>query len=800
MDITLFGVKTHNLKNINVSLPLGKLTAVTGPSGSGKSSLVFATLFSEARRRYLESFSSRTRHLGSSLIRPNLETVQNLPPAVSLKQDRMVADRHAMLCEMAQTQEALAMLFASVGERRCLICRQAVLYFDRDVIWSMAWNKYQGKALNVLAHLGAYQQIATDELKNYLLAMGFHRLWQNGKAVDLATWQGQLQEAYLWLDRFTLTKDMENRFKQAVDLSYQLGDKALYLASSEESVPCSYQLGLRCESCFSSYEKLYPNHFSFRHPQGACPNCQGLGLVDEEETCPACKGKRLSPLGLSVSLQGRSLADLWELDQAQLVYFFEGFFASQAPLPWLLSLQDELMQKLKHLIALGLDYLASNRRLASLSGGELQRLKIARVLGHNLTQTLYCLDEPCASLHVIDRHKVISALLSLCNRGNTVVCVEHDPLLIAKADHVVELGPGSGHLGGELMPKRLACLVPRARVHKKAAGYLQLKNLKIFNLDIQELFMPIGQITAICGVSGSGKSTLCSQVLVPLLQQAIAEDKKTAALGDMIITLPENAPKALVYMKQARTKASERSIVASFLGVYDPIRKILAKEPRSLELGLLAASFSFNSPGGRCEVCLGLGVISQDLAFLGQMAAICPSCEGMRFQASVASVLYQGKNLAQILDLTIDQAREFFYAHTNLTRQFDACAQLGLGYLTLGRQTNTLSSGELTRLTLLSYVRKRQLPTFFIFDEASYGLSAADSQNLLDFFFILVAEGHTIVLVEHHLDMIKAADYLVELGPKSASLGGKVVFAGPLSALQSCPGSLIKDYLSPAGS
>ncbi len=774
-QIHLTGVKTHNLKNLSLTIPLHALSVVTGPSGSGKSSLVFDTIFSEAQRRYLESLSAYARQFVKALPKPDVLLVENLPPAVSVKQGRYLASKTQTVAALTQLSETLPLLFVGLGARRCLNCQTVVPSYSRDKLWQEILAAGLETTVSFLVELTVFEKIAAQDLIFYLRASGFSKLWFQDHFVDIDALGIDYQKAYLLIDRLKLNASNEDRFKQAVDLSYKVGKDAFFLLSDKLTSYC--RLGSRCPNCLSRYEAL------------------GLG--------------QFSVADRQIELLGQSIAEVLALDLGSLRAFVRAInlnnFAEGLRLlePW-----QETLAQLDLLCDLGLFYLTADRFASTLSGGELSRILLSRCIGLGLSETLYCLDEPCASLHVKDREKVIAALRNLCRDNNTVICVEHDWHMIKAADHIIEIGPFSGHLGGELVftgnatdyekdPKHQQAM-PKSGI-STALGQIILQNIKAQNLQIAELSVPLGQLVVVCGVSGSGKSTLVREVLYPLLCYSLPSQAKAAKnqYASLRIQAAKDLPLSEVhYMGQNEGRRSQRSIVASFLGVIDSVRKLLAQEDRALDLGLTPKSFGFNSPGGRCETCAGLGVIDEDLAFLGHMQVICPSCEGERFQKPVLEVKFQGKNIIEILALTVDQACDFFARHPKMAFNLGSAAKLGLGYLTLAQDTLSLSAGELQRLRLLTYLKERKKGQIFLFDEASYGLSRQDIRKMLDFFFMLIAEGNTIVLVEHHLDVIQAADYVLELGPKAGKDGGKLLYAGHPLAIKDVSESVIKDYLT----
>ena len=536
------------------------------------------------------------------------------------------------------------------------------------------------------------------------------------------------------------------------------------------------------------------------------------------ELCTSCSGARLNADALAYRLLGRNLCELGDLSiehleewlrlvQSEAMASRGG--AEQQSMLDAAEAFEELFARLAYLRKIGVSYLTLNRSSRTLSGGELQRINMARCLGSALTDTLFCLDEPSAGLHARDSRNLLEVIRELRDQGNTVVLVEHEHLVIQGADHLIEIGPKAGHEGGFVvydgLPRRNAgkrtqpAALPAAKLK---ARFIELKGAATHNLKAIDVRLPVGAITAVCGVSGSGKTSLVQHTLFPLLARSLGQaversgdtEPKAKSLGPTAL-IQEHSQVLLV--SQAALSRSSRSNIATYLGIMDEVRKILAAEPEAKKLGLTSGSFSFNVAGGRCETCRGLGTVVEDLSFLGEMEVMCPACEGRRFRDDVLTVRYRDRSLNEILKLTVAEARSFFFDRPSIARTLDQVIDMGLGYLTLGQHTSSFSGGEAQRLKLVGLMRdvKESKPSILIFDEPTTGLSDKDVGQLMQQLRVLATRGHTILIIEHHLQVLRAVDWLIEIGPEAAHRGGELVYQGPPSAIATASRSLTAPFM-----
>lgn len=911
--IELDAVATNNLKSIDVRFPLHQLTSVTGVSGSGKSSLVFDTLYAESYRRYVESLSSFARQYLKALPKPAIGAVRHLPPAIAVRQTRSGATNRSTVGTLTEMHDTLRIIYAQASELFCIKCQKKIEKADPDRIAGFAVGQLEGQKILVTAPLSAWENVEDKELKPLLLGQGFTRVWVAGSVLRLDEIKAiKRDESHIVIDRIAAGEDGRKRLSEAAGLALKLGRGDAGLID-EKGGQHSFSRRLRC--CGVDYVDPSMALFSFNHPLGACGKCQGFGsmsVVDENKVIPdrseslATKGvaawnfgehdacydeafRGLTFLKLNLSLKKKPFKDytkeewhwLWHGDGKKFEGI-HGYFAwldtkrykahyrihaarfrkymtcdlcegkrlneralacrvlginiaeaagkdVTALLEWVHKLSTaknrdsvrdssgiaeailEAQTRLEYLGRMGLGYLSMDRAAPTLSGGELQRINMSRCLGSILTETLFCLDEPTAGLHARDSANLLSVIRDLKSMGNTVVIVEHERTIIEGSDHYIEIGPKAGHEGGHVVFAGVPEKRPKQSFKTKekdevpSGMFLEIKNATVHNLKNVSVKIPVGKVTAVCGVSGSGKTSLIKHTLFPLLERHFLQaeqdsdgmppSKSIAGSIGPLSAIQKHAEVMLV--SQVSLGRSSRSTIGTYLGLMDEIRKILATTEDAKRLKLTPGSFSFNVAGGRCETCRGLGTVVEDLSFLGDMEVVCAACNGRRFQERVLSVQHKGKNLIDILSLTVSEARQFFFDKPGLTASLDAVLDVGMGYVTLGQHTSSFSGGEAQRLKLVQIMRdaKKGKPSILIFDEPTTGLSDKDVQNLMDQFDLLSSKGHTVIVVEHHLDVLRRADWLIEMGPDASIQGGEVVYQGVPSKIGSATRSVTAAYL-----
>ncbi len=904
--IELKGIRTHNLKNFSIKFPLGKISVVTGMSGSGKSSLVFDTLYGEAYRRYVESLSSYARQYLKQLPKPEIDAVENLPPAIAVKQVRSGMNQRSTVGTMTELTDVLRILFGHLSDVYC--CGQKLVKATGPFMAKDALESFPGEKLLFLAPLDEWGKVKAADLKPQLEAQGFTRCFVDGEVLKIQDVKANdLKKSLIVVDRITANDENKSRMIEASELTLRLGRGRAVIRG--ENSQRDYNKQLACPSCQQTYVDPSPTLFNHNHPQGACEKCQGFGrmpIKDREKitpdlegsiatdsvlpwnfgehtiyyrlakksaktrgldpskpfknysasewkwlyegdgsdfdgingyfayldtkrykahyrihaarfttyvTCDQCFGYRLNGKALACRIGEQNFVDVIKYSIGDLKSWFQELedISQQSKIEAVEEGIQEGVLRLGYLLKMGLGYLSLHRSARTLSGGEVQRINMARSLGSALTGTLFCLDEPSVGLHARDSRNLLGVIEELRDQGNTIVVVEHEKTLIRGAEYLVEIGPGAGHKGGELVysgvPKSYRFeekAWPKGRPLSAKEKYLVLSDVTTHNLKQVEAKVLIGGLNVVCGVSGSGKTSLIRHTLYPLLAGALGQDfdeeeaDKAGVKGKLG---PNDAVKSLSsvhFVSQEGIGRSTRSTIATYLGFYDEIRKILATTPTAKAQGLTPGFFSFNVSGGRCETCKGLGYVVEDLSFLGEMAVTCSSCRGMQFTDEALAIQYRSKNLYEILQFTIDEAREFFFEHQKLSRALDQIIGMGLGYVRLGQNTSSFSGGEAQRLKLLRLLLDAvdRKPCCLIFDEPSTGLSDRDVQQLLLQLLRLRDAGHTVIVVEHHLGMISSADWLIEIGPEAAAAGGNLVYQGPPAGLSKVKESRTAPFLT----
>ncbi len=894
-SISLKGVCTHNLQSIDVSFPLGQITTVTGRSGSGKSSLVFDTLYAESYRRYVDSLSSYARQYMKALPRAPVKEIHNLPAAIALQQVSATGNRRSTVATLTELDTLLQNLYTHVSIPHCPSCETPLHPDSLASIYAQLLSKFVGHPLLFLCSFELWKEVPWQELKGFLQEQGYSRYWGSAgvAAIEAATAKS-FDGAWLILDRISIVEAKEKRIIETIEKALRLG-RGLFRILDTSNQFTEFSNRCWCSTCRIEVEKPKFAFFSFQHPLGACPTCQGFGreaILDWDKiipdltasiqtkgiaclnfgshdeyyvtmrksakqvgldikkpftqytpkewkwlksgkddgtghefsgitgyfiwldskkykphyrmhaakfrtynTCPTCSGMRFHPDTHRYKIQGCSLGELYHKPIEELHTWLETLHEAQkktSAYEAISELFTEMHHRTLYLQKIGVGYLSLHRSARTLSGGELQRIHMARCLGSALTDTLFCLDEPTAGLHAKDSTNLLEVIRELQRQGNTIVMIEHDPTLIRGSDTLIEIGPEAGHLGGQVTysgPTR-NYLMPQSELPLRntplAKRWITLKGVRTHNLQDITVQIPLGKLTTVCGVSGSGKTSLIRHTLYEALSATRGEkvegtDKETVALYRSL------TPKAhvdsfadVLWVQQQSLSRSSRSCIGTYLGILDRIRKIYADQPMAIKLGLTASSFSFNRPGGRCEQCQGLGTVVEDLSFLGDVTITCPQCEGRRFSDAVLQVRYKNHSLRELLALTLAQVGALFREDKATRTLCDAVVAIGLGYLTLGQATSAFSGGEAQRLKLLSLLTQTAglAPSLLIFDEPTVGLAPYDVNQLLQQLQGLCEAGHTVVVVEHNFTFIQQADWLIELGPGAGPHGGSLLFQG----------------------
>ena len=935
--ILIRGARTHNLKNIDLTLPRDKLIVITGLSGSGKSSLAFDTLYAEGQRRYVESLSAYARQFLSMMEKPDVDTIEGLSPAISIEQKSTSHNPRSTVGTITEIYDYLRLLYARVGTPRCPdhdapLEAQTVSQMVDQVLALPEGSKLMLLAPVIRERKGEHLAVF-DELR----AQGFVRARVNGKLYELDELpkldKQKKHSIDVVVDRFKVRGDLQQRLAESFETALKLADGIALVAPMEDDDDAEemiFSARFACPICGHSISELEPKLFSFNNPAGACPTCDGLGakqffdakrLVNGELTlaegairgwdrrnvyyfqmlgslashygfsldepfdslpekhqqcilrgsgkesvdfrylndrgdivkrshpfegiipnlerryretesnsvreelakylstqpCPECRGTRLRREARHVWVGDKTLPAVTTLPIGDAAEYFGGLTLSGRRGEIADKILKEIGERLQFLVNVGLDYLTLDRSADTLSGGEAQRIRLASQIGAGLVGVMYILDEPSIGLHQRDNERLLGTLRHLRDIGNTVIVVEHDEDAIRLADYVLDIGPGAGVHGGQIVAEgtpdevmanpasltggylsgRVKIRYPAERTPRDAGKLLKLKGARGNNLRNVDLEIPVGLLTCITGVSGSGKSTLINNTLFPITATALnGATTLEVAAHDSFDGL-QHLDK-VVDIDQSPIGRTPRSNPATYTGLFTPIRELFAGVPEARSRGYGPGRFSFNVKGGRCEACQGDGVIKVEMHFLPDIYVPCDVCKGKRYNRETLEVKYKGKSITEVLDMTIEEAREFFDPVPAVARKLQTLMDVGLSYIKLGQSATTLSGGEAQRVKLSRELSKRDTgKTLYILDEPTTGLHFADIQQLLDVLHRLRDHGNTVVVIEHNLDVIKTADWLVDLGPEGGSKGGQIIATGTPEELAEMPQSHTGHFLKP---
>jgi len=908
------GVRVHNLKNIDVDVPRGQYVAVTGVSGSGKSSLAFDTLYAEGQRRYVESFSAYARQFLERMDKPDVDRVENIPPAIAIEQKNPVKNRRSTVGTATELNDYLRLLWARVGHTFCPGCGEEIRAHTVGHVADAILSMPEGARFMVAFPLAFTAKMDAQEQAEGVRETGFVRLLVDGAVVDIADDTAALPEGArnveVVVDRLIVQPAARERITEAVETCYRLGKGRCRVHVLDGQV-LDFSNRLYCTRCERSMATPTPQLLSFNNPLGACENCSGYGstidisrwrmVPDQAKSlrdgaiapwstesteecleqllegaprsgipvdvpwseledwqrdavfegtadfygvldyfqwlqskkyklhvrvllsryrsyvkCPECNGTRLKPEALAVKVCGKSIADVnsMTIEQARAFFDHEVLLSDYEQKIGALLL-GEVRSRLRCLDDIGLGYLTLDRHTRTLSGGEMQRVNLSTSLGSALVNTLYILDEPSVGLHARDAERLIGILKELRDCGNTVLVVEHDRQLIECADHVLDLGPGAGERGGRLvfggpvdrlaecqasvtgayLRGELRIAVPSTR-RKPGAKRIVLRGARAHNLKDITVEFPLGLFVCVTGVSGSGKSTLVQDTLYGAIKRrkpgGYAEE-----VGEHDALLNADLIDDAIMVDQNPIGLTPRSNPVTYIKGYTHIRRLFSETRDARIRNLGPGAFSFNTRGGRCEVCEGVGSIKVDMQFLADVYVTCEQCGGKRFRKDVLAVKYKGRSIHDILQMTADEALAFFAHQRKIVSRLRYLSRTGLGYIKLGQPANTLSGGEAQRLKLAAHMASGSKDgLLFIFDEPTVGLHFDDVRKLLSCFQSLVDAGHTVLVVEHNLDVIKYADYVIDLGPEPGELGGEVVVAGTPEQVAGCKRSHTGRFLA----
>jgi excinuclease ABC subunit A len=815
--ITIRGAKEHNLRNLSLTIPRQKLVVITGVSGSGKSTLAYDILFAEGQRRYLESLAPYVRQYVKILERPDVDSVSGLPATVAIQQRISHTSRRSTVATLTEIYHFLRLLYSKLGRQHCPGCDRPLRKQTRQEIVDQIRNRYRGKKAVLLAPKVAGRKGFHKEVLAQALRRGYREARIDGTITPLRENMSlsRYHEHTIDLVAGKLpTRNLDNMVGNVLEES---GGSLLILDDrGEEEI---FSLRGICPACGIGLQDLDPRLFSFNSKQGACSLCDGLGVLDnayeeKAEVCPKCGGSRLKPEALGVRIGGYSIWDLVQHPASHVHEVLEGFSFIGDEVLIAKPIMAEILARLSFMNRLGLSYLSLSRSGETLSGGEAQRIRLAAQLGSNLTGVCYILDEPTIGLHARDNQMLLNALKDLKGRGNSILVVEHDEETIRAADHIIDLGPGAGQGGGQMVAS--GKLPELQKVNASVTGasfnghphaitshlrpchelpYLKVLGAKAYNLKEIDVNFPLGALICITGVSGSGKSTLLKETLYKGVRNRL--QRKKPETNHCIDIRGWKALERVLEVDHSPIGRTPRSVPASYVGFLSEIRTLLAMRPDSRVRGYRPGRFSFNLKGGRCEACKGHGSLKVAMSFLPDVYIRCEVCEGQRFNQETLDITYRGKNISEILELTFEEAASFFGAVPSIRRAVQVVTDIGLGYLRLGQPSPTLSGGEAQRIKLAEELAKpTRGRTLYILDEPTTGLHLADVESLVNVLQALVDKGNTVAVIEHNMEIIKEADYIIDLGPEGGDEGGRVVAAGsPLDILANPNGSYTAQYL-----
>ena len=894
--LKVVGARQNNLKNISIEIPKKKLVVFTGVSGSGKSSLVFDTIYVEGHRKYVESLSSYARQFLARMQKPDVDYISGLSPAIAIQQRTAANNPRSTVGTVTEIYDYLKILFARIGKTYSPVSGEEVKKDSvTTVVDFILKQPLQTKIFILTPFIKSDKKRSFDKELEIALQKGFTRIYCENEIFEIDEILNQKNKKFTYTNsKLLIDRLIINESSREEDFQYRISDSvqtAFYEGSGDCYVVTDTKLHHFCERFEKDgivFEEPSPQMFNFNSPLGACPFCQGSGevngvnlklifsnpalsvrngavklwafpstknflndfinnvkkfekffdldkpynkLSNEEKNlllygseritgvlesfemmlnrsyelrniamrffgrveCPECLGSRIKKTASYVKIHGYSIQELLQLPVSKLLSTFCSIKFDEYEKKAAQRLIYEIESRLSYLLEVGLGYLTLNRKANTLSGGEMQRIKLSTSLGSNLTGSLYILDEPSIGLHSRDSLRLLNVLKKLRDLGNSVLVVEHDETIMKSADWIVDIGPSAGEHGGKIIfsgePNEMLnsqsitsqylkqiIEIPIPNQQKTVNNYIELINVNIHNITNLNVKIPLGMLVVVAGVSGSGKTSLVKNVLYPSLKNFLMGTKWDVTLLEKLIITDPNIQE-IEMISQNALSVSSRSNPATYLGIFDYIREIFAKKS-DIKHELSPHHFSFNVEGGRCDACQGEGFITVEMQFLPNVEMVCEACGGKRYKNYVLDVTVKGKNIYDVLQMTVSESIVFFDKHHRIIEKLLALKEVGLEYLRLGQSTNTLSGGEAQRLKLASALSTQQTNTIFIFDEPTTGLHFSDIQKLLNAFYRLIENKNTVIVVEHQLDVIKCADWLIEMGPEGGDEGGQVIFEG----------------------
>ncbi len=851
--IVIKGAKTHNLKNISLEIPRNKMVVFTGVSGSGKSSLAFDTIFAEGQRRYVESLSSYARQFLNQMSKPDVEEITGLSPAIAIDQKSRSNNPRSTVATITEIYDYLRILYARVGQPYCLNDDVPIQKLSKEEIMKIIlrtveqvdlketakramgvpYNDLKVRILSpvVVGRKGEYYQLLYD-----FLGKGYEKVVVDGKEYSLRERieleKNKAHDIDIVIDEIFVTEfekskaDARERLSEAIELALR---ESSGLIKIENPLKETRTLSAKfiCPLDGSSFPEVEPRLFSFNSPYGACPECHGLGTVGffNMDTCPVCDGKRLRPEALRVFLGGSekklglTIVDLTSLSIIDAKAFIETLKLTKKQEEISNAVLKEILARLQFMINVGIGYLTLDRTANTLSGGEAQRIRLASQLGSGLVGALYVLDEPTIGLHQRDNDRLIKTLLKLRDLGNTIIVVEHDEDTIFSSDFIVDIGPGAGVHGGDIvvagwLDKLLTAkrndsgsltlsylrgeksvAIPKER-REEQRGALKVRQGNIFNIKNMDVDVPLGKLITVTGVSGSGKSSFMYELLYKNLRAKLERNYRTAKVYNAASFTGAEYLGRVILIDQSPIGRTPRSNPATYTGAFTHIRDMFAATAEAKARGWKGGRFSFNVKGGRCEACQGNGTIAVEMHFLPTVYVTCDVCNGKRFMKETLEIEYRKKNIHDVLSMTVEEALEFFNDIPAVYDRLKTLSDVGLKYLELGQSATTLSGGEAQRVKISSELYRRHTEkTIYLLDEPTIGLHYEDVRKLIEILQTLVDKGNTVLVIEHNMDLIKSSDYIIDIGPDGGVGGGKIVAKGTPEEVARAKGSYTGEYL-----
>lgn len=832
--IIVRGARTHNLKNITVELPRNKMVVFTGLSGSGKSSLAFDTIFAEGQRRYVESLSSYARQFLRQMQKPDVDEIVGLSPAISIDQKSRSNNPRSTVATITEIYDYLRILYARIGRPHCLVCGTEIKKLSNEEIKTFVLEKIdeyrskipKGKKITLPVYAEIFSPIVRGRKGEYyqllydLLGRGYTEVLVDGKRHSLRNrielTKTKKHEISVLVDSISIEefksdeKSAQERLSEAIEKAIQESDGLLVLKFRDmadkkvEGEEFLMSAKWACPKDGFSFPEIEPRLFSFNSPYGACPDCNGIGtkFLFGGEPCPRCNGARLREEALHVMVGNKNIVDLTKMSIKDCDEFFKKLKLTLREKNISKVVTKEIEARLSFMLDVGIEYLSLDRRAHTLSGGEAQRIRLASQLGSGLVGALYVLDEPTIGLHSRDNDRLINTLLNLRNLGNTIIVVEHDEETIYASDYLVDIGPGAGVHGGEVVvsgdmeelltaPKNksgsltLAYLRGEKKIElpekrrEAEKGEIKIRAGKIFNIKHLNVDIPLGRLVVVTGVSGSGKSSFVYEILHKNLQARLDRRYRSAATHNCQSFTGSEYLGRSILIDQSPIGRTPRSNPATYTGAFTFIRELFAESSEARARGWKANRFSFNVKGGRCETCQGNGMIEVEMHFLPTVYVPCDVCGGKRFMKETLEVKYKKKSIYDVLEMTIEEALTFFEDIPGIYDRLKTLNDVGLGYLALGQSATTLSGGEAQRVKIASELYRPHVEkTIYLLDEPTIGLHYEDVKKLIEILQKLVEKGNTVLVIEHNMDLIKSADYILDIGPEGGNGGGDLVAKG----------------------